>query len=367
MLLLLACAAPGPDAPVGEVVDVEAPTAVVPADLPERTVEVRGQRGAPLPDVEIVVAAPTPWGSWELQEPGVRTDTAGRARVYASADAKFGARLDGGVIGVGDDVITVEHDSLLVEGIVADVDGRPLPGATVTGVTHRWASGSTKRADDVLDWAKGTVTADADGIFRFRHRVGSDTRLYLTATAPGHVRTKTDFVVLPGQTLWHRFEVAPARLVALRCDGLAGESCATVAWSRKTSCEGNEEVLRTRVDGIDHLAMWCPEGADSVTLGDLDGGWSTSGGTAWFDFREWTGGVTGRVNRGGCTVRADVAGSLVRIVLGEDYPARQVEVGADGVFRFDALGPGSWRVQGCGAKETVVEVGDTMLDLGTIE
>lgn len=368
MLVLLACAAPGPDAPVGELVEVVAPPAVVPTDRPLRTVEVRGQRGTPIPDAEIVIAAPTPWGAWALEEPGVRTDATGHAMVYATEDAKLGARLDGGVIGVGGDVITVEHDSVLVEGIVADDDGRPLPGATVRGTTSRWASGSGKDPLKLLDEATGTVTADTNGIFRFRHRVAGDTRLYLTATAPGHVHTRTDFVVLPGQTLWHRFEVAPGQLVALRCAGLPDSSCASVAANGETRCDGNEEVRRTRVDGVVHLGIVCPVGAADVTLDDLPGAWSASGETAWFDFREWTGGVAGRVSRhDGCTLRLDASRSFVEIVLGPDYPSRDIEVGADGAFRVVGLGPGAWRLRGCGAKGEVVEVGDAIVDLGTIE
>lgn len=435
MLLLLACAEPGPDAPVGEpsfvcpqpagsfmigveddaghplpdapiglAVDawslagttdltgrlrVDAPAhakvtvlgvpsapgeacagdrVFVVAGAERRDVEVVDTAGAPVAGAVLVAAVPRPRGRWYGQATHVATDERGRALIYARPGTRVGAQVEGAVMGMGERRIVVEDTSSVVEGIVSDAEGRPLPGATVSA---RW-SGSLdpRRVDplDALDRTPGEVRADDAGRFKIRYRSGSGSSLNLRARADGYVASATDFMVLPGQTLWRRFDLEPARLVALRCDGLPDDSCATVDPDTHSSCDGSDDVRHTTVDGVEHLAFACPPEADTLLLAGLDATWSDTGATARLDFRAWTGGVRGRApGQEDCAVRVE-DGDLARIVLRAGaLPDREVKVAADGTFVVTGLASGTWRVSSCTGGGGGCEVGGGILDVGDLE
>ncbi len=194
------------------------------------------------------------------------------------------------------------------------------------------------------------------------------------SSAPHHATDHGQLAIAPGQHLTRSVRLNGTARTWLRCAGLPNDSCAGILNPRCTvdlqrSKASDVEVVV--VDGVKQAAVTCPAGGDRrVQLGALTADVAAGENVAWFDYRGFTGGVSGRTNpdlRHACLLWLTTrTGSL----LSYTHSRWQVETAPDGSFLFAHLPPGTWQLRGScvdGDVERGVVVGDDILDVGMFE
>ena len=256
------------------------------------------------------------------------------------------------------EVIVVLERGVEVFGHVRTTSGEPVSAGTVRVFK--------------LDAKVELDEAGAYSLFLPRkdsHRVTAE------AEDPGLLEESHTLRLAPDQETFELdFELKPFRRVEVKCVGLPDDSCKTVTPVFCTLprlpagelCSGNP------------TSCACPSGEVAVRAGGRSVLVPPDEKLALLDFRDATGGITGRVLMGGQPSRC--RWTVARVPewdeLGEDLSgggvvARQGRCGKDGVFSADKLDPGNYIVELATGElrnpQPDVSVAGNIVDLGDID
>lgn len=265
--------------------------------------------------------------------------------------------------------IQLSANLLTLDGEVDAVNAGPIGGGMVT--VHTVASHySPLEAMDPrreLEGVDSTAIIGADGQYRITMALGDDAELMAEATAPNYRHELTFFNGRAGQTIRHRFELAPTHAVALRCAGMPNDSCVGI-----TSINCSVRGVRTFLDpepevvhaaGVEQLTMACVDGvANEVDAGNRSVMIEPDATVAWLDYRNVRGEIRGKVAQAydWCDVRASRRFDPTNLTF--DYEYRTAKLDADGRYSFPRVSPGVWHVNAC-TESADVTVTDTIVDV----
>ena len=240
-------------------------------------------------------------------------------------------------------VLRFEH-GLRVFGQVTDPDGEPVRDATLWG--HLWA------------------TTDVDGMYSV---LVEPARVVFFSVEAEAYRSEKEILYVPDDTfeVEHDVVLEPAHVVAVRCAGLANDSCAELPLVLCT--HPNAPVGHWCWEMGGEVTCRCPEGEVAVRGGGVSVLVGPDEDVAWLDLRT-DGSLSGRVVEDGEPVRCGI--EATRFSMSADLGLRLGECGGDGRFALDNLPAGSWRLDiKSGEAQRVlgpVDV-DGPVDLGDVE